>query len=756
MIKKFKYVLIFIFIFSCKTGVEKIKVNSLKIDYNILFNGENFFNEGLKVLKNNYNENYWEIIPLIDGLKYSQQSSLLPTKNFQKSEEKAIKAIQKSKKNQTKIQDRAYLLLGKSRFYDQKYISALQAFNQVDQRIQEAILWKTMIYLNLDQSEIAVKKIKEEVQKAELDSLGIDLLKAITQSEISNNNYNEALVGLKKLYKKTNDKDLKSRSSFISAQIYSKLNMIDSAKTFFSKTLKSGISKSSEIYLRSKLRLMYISDSFKLDDYNKLIKSERYPEKQPLILYYMALTGLKNNADQAVFIFNKSLKLNNDDRSLKLRTYRNLLDINYDRGNYFISSRYVDSLLNYEDQSSKDFFDLKNLKKRLAYISELEEKNIQIDSAIILSNLSDKEIQILLKKTNPEPIKVSKEIVKQSKNGIFYYSNQAAINSGAEDFRKKWGKIKLEDNWKMKLTYVTEQKENLNKNKALDNIIQDSNFKLGKIEIDSLKRTYNQNLLLLAVYYNEFFKDLNKSLEKIEKIDYEFLNHQEIPKSKYYKYLAYIEKDKFKSKKIKNDILYNHSNSIYAKRISQKKSTEIRQLNNSIDSLRSLLEENNFTIASKTVDSILRFSTKREDLYKLKMIQSKIIVKREGVDPYISFLINLKLEFPEKKENLQKIINTIKDIKHNKSLDLKNELFVLGFFKNKIYDHSYDGFQKEYYNDEIDLIVKYGFISLEEAKLEAEKLFKRDKRLLNNKYFVLSTSQFINALVFKTLDKNNL
>ena len=76
--------------------------------------------------------------------------------------------------------------MGKSRFYDQKYISALQAFNQVDQRIQEAILWKTMIYLNLDQSEIAVKKIKEEVQKAKLDSVGIDLLKAITQSEISN------------------------------------------------------------------------------------------------------------------------------------------------------------------------------------------------------------------------------------------------------------------------------------------------------------------------------------------------------------------------------------------------------------------------------------------------------------------------------------------------------------------------------------------------------------------------------------------
>ena len=28
--------------------------------------------------------------------------------------------------------------------------------------------------------------------------------------------------------------------------------------------------------------------------------------------------------------------------------------------------------------------------------------------------------------------------------------------------------------------------------------------------------------------------------------------------------------------------------------------------------------------------------------------------------------------------------------------------------------------------------------------------------MLNNKYFVISTSQFINALVFKTLDKLNL
>ena len=284
MIKKFKYILILVFIFSCKTVEEKIKVNSLKVEYNILFNGENYFNEGLSILKNNYYENYWEIIPLIKSLKYSDQSSLLPTKNFEKSEEKAIKAIQKSKKEQVKIQDKAYLLLGKSRFYDQKYISALQAFNQIDERKPEAILWKTMIYLNLDQPDIALRKAKEEVIKIGLESNNLNILKSITQAEIINNNYDEALVGLKKIYKQTNDKQLKSRSSFISAQIYSKLNKLDSAKTFFSKTFNSGINKSSEIYLRSKLKIMSLSDSYKSEDYQKLIKSERYPDKEALIL----------------------------------------------------------------------------------------------------------------------------------------------------------------------------------------------------------------------------------------------------------------------------------------------------------------------------------------------------------------------------------------------------------------------------------------------------------------------------------------
>ena len=755
MIKKLKYILILVFIFSCKTAEEKIKVNSLKVEYNILFNGENYFNEGLSILENNYYENYWEIIPLIKSLKYSDQSSLLPTKNFEKSEEKAIKAIQKSKKEQVKIQDKAYLLLGKSRFYDQKYISALQAFNQIDEKKSEAILWKTMIYLNLDQPDIALRKAKEEVQKIGLESNDLNILKSITQSEIINNNYDEALAGLKKIYKQTNDKQLKSRSSFISAQIYSELNKIDSAKAFFSKTINSGINKSSEIYLRSKLKIMSLSDGYKTEDYQKLIKSERYPDKEALILYYEALSYLKNNPDKAAHIFKKSLTLKDEDKFLKLKTYRKLLDINYNKSNYLIASTYIDSLLIYEDKSSKNFFDLKNIKNRLSNIIELEEKNIQIDSLIMLSNLSDKEIEKIFKKPDLVFNKVLENKTTKINNGIFYYNNEAAIEKGILEFRKKWGKIKLEDNWKMNPNYDVKIENNSN-NYTVKNYSQENlNFKLNKSETDSLNKIYNKNLLLLGIYYNEFFKDFKKSNEKIEKIDYKFLIPEEIAQSKYYKYLSYFEKNDANYIKIKKDILDNHPNSIYAKKIIQSNSIMIQDLDESIDSIRSLFMKNKFLTASNILDSLYKLSIKREDLYKLKMIQSDIVVKRESVDSYLKFLKNLKLEFPENKSELEKIINIVGDIQSKKSLDFKDESLVLGFFINKNVDFNHKGFVKEYYDDKIDLIVKYGFSKLEQAEYEAEELVKNDKRLLSNKYFVISTSQFINALVFKTLDKLN-
>ena len=87
-------------------------------------------------------------------------------------------------------------------------------------------------------------------------------------------------------------------------------------------------------------------------------------------------------------------------------------------------------------------------------------------------------------------------------------------------------------------------------------------------------------------------------------------------------------------------------------------------------------------------------------------------------------------------------------LKHNSQTDER--------FSDKKANVINKNLKKEYYDKKNDLLVSYGYYSVDDAKEGAEKLLKTEEKLLNNKYFVISTSQFINALVFKTLDKLNL
>ena len=139
---------------------QKSSISSYKIDYNILFNGEALLDEGIASLKQNYLENHWEILPAIEGFDISITNSS-PTEFFKIPEEKAIKAIQKSNKKDVALRDKAYLLLGKSRFYDQRYVSALQAFNNIENSLLVREYWKALVYMTIDQNELALKAIEK-------------------------------------------------------------------------------------------------------------------------------------------------------------------------------------------------------------------------------------------------------------------------------------------------------------------------------------------------------------------------------------------------------------------------------------------------------------------------------------------------------------------------------------------------------------------------------------------------------------------
>ena len=150
------YKILLILSLALSTSCDSMK--SISSKYNILYNGDLFLNEGLDQLRNSYKDNFWDVIPVIVDNNITNSLPEYPTKNFLKSEEKAIKVIQKmgdSRNSASNYINDAYLLLGKSRFYDKRYISSLQAFNYIlKQDVKsniwmEAFYWRTLIYINL-------------------------------------------------------------------------------------------------------------------------------------------------------------------------------------------------------------------------------------------------------------------------------------------------------------------------------------------------------------------------------------------------------------------------------------------------------------------------------------------------------------------------------------------------------------------------------------------------------------------------------
>src|SRR5690554_8236740 len=104
--------------------------------YNVMYNGNLALEAGINELKTTYADNFWEILP-IERMQIIEpvfgQDSIPRNPNFKRAEDKAIKAIQKHSMNiggteKNPQMDEAYLLLGKSRYYEQRFVPALEAF----------------------------------------------------------------------------------------------------------------------------------------------------------------------------------------------------------------------------------------------------------------------------------------------------------------------------------------------------------------------------------------------------------------------------------------------------------------------------------------------------------------------------------------------------------------------------------------------------------------------------------------------------
>ena len=369
---------------------------------------------------------------------------------------------------------------------------------------------------------------------------------------------------------------------------------------------------------------------------------------------------------------------------------------------------------------------------------------------IYVNSLSENERIKLLSKSAPISEDYNNEVSVRSSNS-FYFDNKKTVDLGIKNFKEKWGNILLTDDWKMNPQISLERNVSYEKKTDYQRADEDS---FDELSIDSLKLIINYNKLKLGMSLKDYVFDYEKSHEVLSTVDNNLLEINDQETLLYYKIKASEKFDKKLYDLYKKKLLQNFPESIYSKSFTK----ESVPLN--IDSLaakiRGELNSQKFKNSIKKLDSVLEKTYNVEDRYTLYILQSKFIAKEKGVEEYLIFLENLKKDFKDKVEEIQEKISVLNSV-YKKKKNQGNKIKYIGLIVFEedcpINDKNQD-FECMFFNEQTNLLIFYGS-DKESTKKTLEKHLNNNVELKNNKYFVISTPQFVKVLAFKSLDNLN-
>ena len=271
-----------LFLIACSTRKDTFlarKSHSLSTKYNILYNGQIGLDKGVVGIKANSRDDFWKRLPIEKmQIKEDLVAGEKP-KNaaFDLAETKATKAIQKhsmnigGKEKNSQI-DEAYLLLGKSRYYDQRFVPALDAFNYIlykypnSSNIYEAKIWREKTNMRLGNDALVVKNITKLLDEQKLSNQVVANANALLSEAFLNlEEKDSAVTKLKIAEEYTKIRAEKARYRFILGQLYEELGKKDSAIYSYESVIDMKRKAAREYVIQSQVKKAQLFDYEKGD-----------------------------------------------------------------------------------------------------------------------------------------------------------------------------------------------------------------------------------------------------------------------------------------------------------------------------------------------------------------------------------------------------------------------------------------------------------------------------------------------------------
>ncbi|SDB62203.1 protein involved in gliding motility SprE [Flavobacteriaceae bacterium MAR_2010_188] len=595
--------------------------------YNILYNGNIALERGREKVDDAFTENYWDLLP-VERMQVSEEI-MLPgqTKNsdFERAEEKANKAVQKHGMNINGKEvnpqiDEAYLLLGQARYFDQRFVPALQAFNYIlfkypaSDKINEAKVWREKTNIRLDNNELAIKNLKRLLKQEKLEDQDFADANAMMAQAYINIQRKDTAITLLQLAAENTKKDNEiARYNYIRGQLYNEFGKKDSANLAFQQVIDLHRKVPRPYYINAHLAQaanfdMNTGDKLAYLEYLTDLEEDR--ENRPFlnkIYNQKAEFYLQEGKDSlAIAYYNKSLRTNNPDRRLRALNYTRLGDMRFDFSEYKTAGSYYDSTMSNQVLDSKPYRIIKKKRDNLEDVIYYADVAQRHDSILNLVNLSDDDRMALftaytdelrLKAEKEEELQVLQE---RRSNGIvtventlpgtiptltpesnratnreqqtFYFYNPQTVAYGRNEFVRVWGDRSLADNWRLSDTRLNQVNLVSGDSTTVATVEQlyDPQYYIDLVPkdvkvIDSLIKDRNYAYYQLGVIYKEKFKENEFAKQRLETLLALQPEDRLILPSKYNLYQIYAEQNNTsKAEEYKSDIINNYSDSRYA------------------------------------------------------------------------------------------------------------------------------------------------------------------------------------------------
>ena len=479
--------------------------------FNVYHNGHEAYKEGVSAQEKSHKDNYMEIIPLFPISKESTRSAGGGNfdKAIEKSQKAiklhSIKQKPKKKAGRTLTEEdklwyakkeynpflhHAWMLMGKAQFHKGEFLEAASTFSYITRLysedpkiVAEARMRMAQCYAELEWNYEADNLLAQVGRDSIPYQLAEEYDAIMASHLLRQERFDEALPYLERAVKRPGrTKKQKTREYYLLGQIHKHLGNKQQAYEAFDKAIKQNPPYELEFNAR-----IQQTETVSGSNAAKMLKTLKRMGKDPnnkdyldQVHYAMGNIHLaQRDTVNAVKEYEEGAKLSTRNGIEKGILLLQLGQIYWDQAKYVDAQRCYGEAIGLVDKEHKDY-DMVNLRSTI--LDELVEHTVAIDlqdSLRHLATLPEAELNKVIENIIAEVIRQEEEAKKAEEEAAlmaqreealgaaqakgpqmntpgamntndksWYFYNTQLVAQGKKDFQQKWGRRKLEDNWR--------------------------------------------------------------------------------------------------------------------------------------------------------------------------------------------------------------------------------------------------------------------------------------------------------------------